>query len=64
MNFLGVTFFLLNLVLDFVLQVINVEQILHLATKDEGYGDKNACVDVVVDKQALEKNDKLQFLLL
>jgi hypothetical protein len=33
-------------------------------TKDEGYGDKNACVDVIVDKQTLEKNDKLQFLFI
>jgi hypothetical protein len=41
--------------LIFVLQIINVEQIIHLATKDESYGDKNARVDVVVDKQALEK---------
>ncbi len=48
----------------FVLQVIDVEQIIHLATKDEGYGDKNACVDVIVNKQALEKNNKLQFLFI
>jgi hypothetical protein len=46
------------------LQVIDVEQIIHLATKDEGYGDKNACVDVIVNKQALEKNNKLQFLFI
>jgi len=50
--------------LIFVLQVIDVEQIIHLATKDEGYGDKNACVDVIVNKQALEKNNKLQFLFI
>jgi hypothetical protein len=43
--------------LIFVLQVIHVEQIIHLGTKDERYGDKNACVDVVVDEQTLEKNE-------
>jgi hypothetical protein len=43
--------------LIFVLQVINVEQIIHLGTKDESYGDKNAYVDVVVDEPTLEKND-------
>ncbi len=45
--------------MDFVLEAINVEQMIHLAMKEEGTGNNNSCVDVAINnRQSLIKNDK------
>jgi hypothetical protein len=46
--------------LDFVLEAINVEEMIHLAMKEEGISNNNSCVNVAINnKQLLKKNDKL-----
>jgi hypothetical protein len=46
--------------LDFVLEAINVEQMIHLAMKEEGICNNDFCVNVAINnQQSLKKNDKL-----
>jgi hypothetical protein len=35
--------------LDFVLEAINVEQMIYLAMKEEGIGNNNSCVNVAIN---------------
>jgi hypothetical protein len=46
--------------LDFVLETINVEQMIHLAMKEEGTSNNNSFVNVAINNQQwLKKNQKL-----